>query len=111
MYTAHEAKEPVHKASVGKRAWQGGLVAFILIAAFLATAGAPNPAWPRFWWIRPLVMVPLAGAAGGVFFYFLDFIRCQGGWKKLLAIITGLVVYIIALWLGTVLGLDGTMWN
>jgi hypothetical protein len=103
--------QPIHTASLGKRMLQGAGIALILITIFLFGAGEPDPGWPRLWMLRPLVIVPLAGAMGGVFYYYMDHLRYQGGWKKALAIILSLMVYIIGLWLGTVLGLDGTMWN
>lgn len=103
--------QSVHSSSLTKRMSQGAGIAFILIVIFLAGADEPNPEWPKFWMIRPLVVVPVAGAMGGVFYYFMDHLRFQGGWRKTVAIILSLFVYIVALWLGTVLGLDGTMWD
>lgn len=101
----------IHSASWGRRMLQGAAIAAVLIIIFLSGAGEPNPEWPKFWIVRPLVVVPLAGAMGGLFFYFMDYIRFRGGWKKLLANAISLIVYIIGLWLGTVLGLAGTMWH
>jgi hypothetical protein len=103
--------QSIHRASMSKRMLQGALIALILIAVFLLTAGAPNPAWPKLWMLRPLIVVPLAGAGAGVFYYFMDHFRYQGGWKKILANVVCLIACIIALWLGTVLGLDGTWWD
>lgn len=111
MHHQNELQQPLHAASWGKRALQGAGIAFVLIALLLLAAGEPNPAWPKFWMIRPLLIVPAAGAVGGLFFYFMDGLRYQGGWKKILAHIISLLVYLVGLWLGTVLGLDGTMWD
>jgi hypothetical protein len=61
--------------------------------------------------IRPLIIVPLAGATGGLFYHLMDNLHLQGGWKKVLALILSLIGYIFVLWIGTVLGLDGTWWN
>lgn len=104
-------KQPIHAASLTKRMWQGAAIALILIILFLAGAGEPDPKWPKLWMIRPLVIVPLAGAMGGVIYYYLDHLRYRGGWRKALATILSLIGYLIVLWLGTVLGLDGTMWD
>lgn len=90
---------------------QGAGIAFPLILLFLVSAGAGDPDWPRFWMIRPLVIVPLAGALGGVFYYNMDHLRDQGGSRKALANVLSLLVYLVVLWLGTVLGLDGTWWD
>lgn len=103
--------QPIHAASLGKRMLQGAGIALILILLFLLGAGEPNPDWGKLWMVKPLLVVPLAGALGGGFYYFMDNLRYQGGWKKVLAILLSLIVYVIVLWLGTVLGLDGTWWD
>lgn len=103
--------QPIHTASVGKRMLQGAGIALILIVVFLLSAGEPDPGWHRLWMVKPLLIVPLAGALGGVFYYNMDHLRCQGGWREALAYILSLVVYLIVLWLGIVLGLNGTMWD
>jgi hypothetical protein len=102
---------PIHSASLAKRMLQGAGIALILIGMFLLSVDEPDPSWPRLWMMKPLTIVPLAGALGGVFYYFMDNLRYQGGWKKTLAIILSLIGYIVVLWLGTVLGLDGTLWD
>jgi len=103
--------QSIHPASLGKRMLQGAGIGLVLITAFLLSAGEPNPAWAKLWMIRPLIIVPLAGATGGVFYYLMDHLRFQGGWRKVLANILSLLVYTIGLWLGTVLGFAGTYWN
>ena len=103
---------PLNVATLVKRALIGAVVAYVLITIFLLVPGVTtNPDWPKFWMIRPLLMVPLAGATGGVFYHFMNTFLYQEGWKKIVANVVSLIVYIIGLWLGTVLGLDGTLWN
>jgi hypothetical protein len=106
-----QTTQQVHPAPLLKRMLQGAGVAFILIATFLATAGEPDPGWPRLWMIKPLIIVPLAGAIGGLFYYYIDHLGYQRGWRKTLAMLLSLAVYVFGLWLGTVLGLNGTMWD
>lgn len=103
--------QPIHPAPLAKRMFYGAGIALILISAFLFSAGEPNPAWPTFWMVRPLIIVPIAGAAGGAFFYIMDYLRYQGGWKKPAAIVLSILGYVFVLWVGTVLGLDGTWWD
>ena len=103
--------QPVHPASLSKRMLQGAGIALVLITIFLLGVDESDPSWPRLWMMRPLIVVPLAGAMGGVFYYFMDHLRQEGGWKKLVANLLSLIGYIIVLWLGTVLGLDGTLWD
>lgn len=90
---------------------QGAGIGLILISFFLLGAGGPDPDWPSLWMIKPLIMVPAAGALGGLFYYNMDHLRSQGGWRTALAYILSFIVYGIVLWLGTVLGLNGTMWD
>ena len=101
----------VHPASLGKRMVQGAGIAFTVITIFLLGAGESSPYWGRFWMIKPLIIVPLAGALGGAFYYCMDYLRFQGGADKVMASFLSLIIYIFGLFLGIVLGLDGTLWD
>jgi len=103
--------QPINRASLVKRMLLGAGIALILIIIFLLGAGDPKPEWGKFWMIRPLIIVPAAGALGGAFYYFMNHFRSRGGWSKVLTYSISLLGYLIALWMGTVLGLDGTYWN
>ena len=109
--TNNLTKLPTRPASLGKRMLIGGSIALILISIFLLGAGEPDPEWGRLWMLRPLIIVPLAGAVGGACYHFMDTWRFQNNWSKIGVSVLSLIVYIIGLWLGTVIGLDGTMWN
>lgn len=104
-------KKTIHKASLRKRMLQGASIALLFISFYLYKADEPDPNWPSLWIARPLLVVPIAGAMGGALYYYLDYLRYQGGWKKALAFLLSLIGYLIALWLGIVAGLDGTYWN
>ena len=103
--------QPNQPVSLAKPIMLGAGIALILISFFVFGAGEPNPQWAKLWMIKPLIMVPVAGALGGAFYYFMDHLSSRGGLNKTVATILSLIVYIIVLWLGTVLGLNGTMWN
>lgn len=111
MARRENSTHPIHSTPLSKRILVGAGIGFMLIAFFLLGAGEPNPAWPKFWMVKPLLMVPFAGALGGVFYHFMDHLRYGGGWRKVLANILSVLVFITALWLGVVLGLNGTMWD
>ncbi|PST83153.1 potassium transporter KefB [Pedobacter yulinensis] len=89
----------------------GAGIAFFVIAYFLIGAGKGNPAWPAYWQVKPLLMVPVAGAMGGAFYHLLGNLRAMGGWKAVLGTVIGILGYVFILWIGTVLGLNGTMWD
>jgi len=82
-------------------------LALLLILNFLWGV-KPDPSWPSLWKVKPLLIVPLAGAMGGGWFYFMNY-RMRA--NKTLAIFIGIFGYIIVLWMGTVLGLEGIMWD
>ena len=100
-----------YPVSLIKKMVVGAAIGLTLITIFLLSVGEYNPAWPKLWMIRPLIIVPLAGAVGGAIYHYMDGLRYQGGWKKILANFLSLLVYLIGLWMGTVLGLDGRMWD
>jgi len=88
----------------------GAGVGLIVISFFVFGVDEPAPHWPKLWFIRPLIVTPVAAAMGGAFYHFMDFLSSRG-LNKTVAVILSLVVFLISLWLGTVLGLAGTMWN
>lgn len=88
----------------------GAGIALALISFVVFGADCASPEWGQWWRVRPLIITPLAGAMGGVFFYVMDLMACRG-MNRTVAVLLSIVVYVIGLWLGTVLGLVGTMWN
>jgi hypothetical protein len=89
----------------------GGLIGFGLILLFLLSAGEGNPAWPKYWQVKPLLVVPIAGAMGGIFYHYMNNVRSRGGWQRIAADFLSLLVLLFCLWIGSVLGLNGTYWN
>ncbi len=97
--------------SLGIKMLIGAVIGLILITLFLFGDETPDPAWGKYYFIRPMIIVPLAGATGGAFYYLMERMRSQLGWNHTLTIFLSLLVFIVGLWLGSVLGLDGTYWN
>jgi hypothetical protein len=93
-----------------KRMIVGAGIGLLLISLFVVPAEA-NPAWGKFWMIRPLIVTPLAGAMGGLGNYFIVTFHDQAGINKTVAMILGVVILCVGLFLGVVLGLDGTLWD
>jgi hypothetical protein len=83
----------------------------LFISFFLITGGGTKPEWGDFWMIRPLLVVPVATALGGAFYTFLDAWRRKGGYQQGLANLLSLPGFVCSLWIGAVLGLDGTYWD
>lgn len=89
----------------------GAAFNLILIGIFLSGVDDANPSWGKYWMVRPLIIVPFGGAVGGTIFYLLHFYSRQLGFHSAIASVLGAIIFIIGLWLSTVLGLDGTLWN
>ncbi len=101
----------INPQSLMKRMLLGAFIGFIIISFFVFSVDDPNPDWGKFWRIRPLIITPLAGAFGILSFYCKDLIRPQSKVMTVLVYVLSLVAFLIALWMGIVLGLDGTLWN
>ncbi|WP_037325032.1 hypothetical protein [Salinimicrobium terrae] len=89
----------------------GALIGFVFITFFVIGVDNPDHEWPEYWKARPMIVVPITGAIAGAFFDFMHLLRRQGGALKLLGIILSLFGCLIILWLGSVYGLAGTLWD
>ena len=110
VQTTTSTSQP-NEISLLKRMIIGAGIGLLPISLLLISANEPDPAWGKFWMIRPLSIVPLAGAIGGLCNYFIVQFSVRTGFNKTLALIFSLLVFVIGLWMGIVLGLDGTLWD
>lgn len=99
------------QSSLTKRMLIGAGIGLTLISLFLFSAGEGKAEWGKFWMIRPLIIVPFAGAVGGLCNYFIMGFYSNAGLNKIVAMILSVIIFIFGLWIGTVLGLDGTWWD
>lgn len=60
------------------------------------------------WMLVPLILIPLSGAVGGVFFYLMGFVWFPFGKQKLIAIISSTLMYFVAIWIGAVIAFNFT---
>ncbi|SKB87095.1 potassium transporter KefB [Daejeonella lutea] len=111
VHTQNSQTPATEQGSLAAPMMIGAGIALAVISFFIFGADNVNPLWGKFWMIRPLIVTPLAGATGGAFYFFMDRMRAKGQINGVLAIILSVLIYIIGLWLGIVLGLDGTMWD
>ncbi|RAW02237.1 potassium transporter KefB [Pseudochryseolinea flava] len=109
MTQAHDSAQP-QPFSLSKRMLIGAGIGLLAILFFLVP-GEANPEWSKFWMIRPLIIVPLAGAMGGMCNYYILQFQKLVGLNKIVAVVLSILVFIVGLWMGIVLGLDGTMWD
>ena len=103
--------QTIHNVSLRNRVLIGGGIGLVVVSFFLIQTNSADPAWGKLWMIRPLIVLPLAGMGAGLINYFLSDLRSQGSIGKTLAIVATVIVYFIALWMGVVVGFDGTLWD
>lgn len=89
----------------------GGVIGFAVVSLLFYATKNPNSAWGKFWMIRPFIVLPLAGAIGGAVNYYIESFTNQGTWKRIFGVVLSLIIFVIGLWMGTVLGFVGTIWN
>ena len=89
----------------------GAGIGLVLITIFLLSADYVNPEWSKYWMVKPLILTPIVASFGGALYFYLDKLRASGPVMNVIATILGLVGYVFFLWMGFVLGLNGTFWN
>jgi hypothetical protein len=89
----------------------GLLIGLGLITFFLLTAGEADPQWPENWRVKPLLFTPMVGVFAGLFCYGFRAVLLRIGKAKTLITILAILVSLPIIWIGLILGLDGTYWN
>ncbi len=89
----------------------GAATGLIIISLFVFTVDHPNPAWGKYWMVQPLVVTPLTAAFASLVFYLPEFLQFNSTWKNTLVRLTSILLFIIMLYMGIILGLNGTLWN
>ncbi|RYD58018.1 MAG: potassium transporter KefB [Sphingobacteriales bacterium] len=100
-----------HPAPLAKCMLIGAAIGLAIISIFVFGVDNPDPEWGTYWRIKPLLLTPAAGAACGFFYHLMDSMHYRAGWNRMLTIGLSLLVCAVGLWIGVVLGLNGTMWD
>lgn len=87
----------------------GALLGLAVISVFVF-GGEPDSDWPQNWQIKPMLLTPFISGMGGLFLWLLLKLT-RTGFNKILATTIGVIGFFIFLWIGLVLGLNGTMWD
>lgn len=101
----------LHFSNAIQFAIAGAVLALVLISILVFTVPNPNLAWGNFWFIKPLVITPFITSIGGVCFYFINTKKTNSKFLNLLLFLSSALILLFFIWIGTVLGLDGTLWN
>lgn len=104
-------KEPVNRKNLFVFMILGALPAISLMSLLVFSTDYVRPEWGKYWMIRPLVVIAFAGATGGACTYFINRWFGNGIGRKIAAFFVSAIVYLIGLWMGTVIGCNGTLWD
>ncbi|MCB0649222.1 MAG: hypothetical protein KDC49_21270 [Saprospiraceae bacterium] len=89
----------------------GFIIGLIVISALVFSVNDPDPAWGDYWRVRPLIVTPIITAFGMCSFFLKDLLCPKETALKITVFILSVLGFIFSLWIGTILGLDGTLWN
>ena len=89
----------------------GAAVGLLIVTLLVFSAGHPKPEWREWWMLRPMAITPIATAFGSLAFFSLNIFRPKERWKKMAVLLLSTLVFMITLWTGIILGLDGTLWD
>ena len=85
-----------------------GILGYIWITSLLLVPiVTPDPDWPRFWTLRPMIVTPLIVGVGAAVIHNIRKRHDQTMWINIFTWLLLLPLF----WIATVLGLDGTLWN
>ncbi|WP_130734599.1 hypothetical protein [Flavobacterium sp. J27] len=98
-------------SNVFKFAIAGAIVALIIILLLIFSVPNPNPTWGKVWFVRPLVVTPFITSIGGALFYLINTKKTAFKFINLMLFLFSVFILLFFLWIGTILGLDGTLWN
>lgn len=101
----------LNPGSVGRKLLTGAIIGLVVISLFVFSVNDPDPAWGNYWRVRPLIITPIIAAFGMLAFLLKDLVGPKRPVMRLVIFLLSLFGFIVALWLGIVLGLDGTLWN
>jgi hypothetical protein len=107
MTWQNELHDILRSKTLIKRVLQGAGIAFILIFIFIFISRKGKMDFEP-WELLAVASVTVGGAFGGIFYDLMDILRIHGGWKKVLANVAAVLVYIVTLYLSLVLSLNAT---
>lgn len=103
--------KPINLSTLIKFAIAGAVIALILISLLIFSVNTPKPEWGQHWYIRPLIVAPFITSIGGIALYLLNLKDFKSKILNLILLIMSILIFVFFLWIGIILGLDGTLWN
>ena len=101
----------ISRKSLLRHLISGWAIGISITTLIILSADEHKPEWGNWWMLKPLLITPLAAAAGMLAFYLKRFFRRNSNITRIGVFLTSLLLFLLGLWMGIVLGFDGTLWN
>lgn len=62
----------------------GYIIALTFVGFIILSVDQPKPEWNEYWFVRPLIITPIAGAFGGACCYLINTFSIQNSFAKTL---------------------------
>jgi len=97
--------------SVVNRMLIGAAIGLAIISLLVFPIKDPNPEWGSFWRLKPLILTPIVSGFGFLSYYLKEYINPKSDAGKIIVFLLSTFAFVVSLWIGTILGLNGTLWN
>lgn len=101
----------VRPAAIAKTMVIGLIFGLAIISLFVFTVSSPKEEWGNNWRMQPLILTPMIVAFGSLAFLANRIFKPQTKTAKTLLLIASIIAFIFSIWIGIVIGLNGTLWN
>ena len=106
-----ETVKGISPKSLFRHLLSGWAIGLLITTLMIFSADEFKPEWGEWWMLKPLIITPLAAAAGMLAFYLRNYFSPTSGLGKITVFAISMVLFLAVLWMGIVLGFDGTLWN
>ncbi|MDA3614427.1 LrgB family protein [Polluticaenibacter yanchengensis] len=101
----------ISAATIAKTMLTGLVTGLVIISLFVFTVNNPKPEWGNNWRMQPLLLTPLVVAFGSLVFFANRIFQPQNKTVKTLLLIGSIIAFVFSIWIGIIIGLNGTLWN
>jgi hypothetical protein len=93
------------------RMFLGWCIGLIIILIFIFDVNEPHPDWGDQWFVKPVLLTPAVTGFGILSFYLIRIVHPTTNVGRALTYLLSSLLFLVSIWLGIVIGLNGTLWN
>ena len=100
-----------YKRSFIKIVLLGFALGLFIASMLIHNVSFPKLSWGPNWYIKPMLVLSFVASIGSIPFYFANQYEASNHSKKILAYLGATLFLLFFIWIGIILGFDGTIWN